>query len=187
MNIEKGKRDCSAGVRALDIVSVLRTTTGFVIEEKSGSRIELQLDGNTTLGILKPDTITRGIEKVVYARIAEDGLGMLITDRRKLVPKDICFLYPAHVGKPYFSEIEGFMTSCECEIFLAHGANALQRLNALVGNTDPSKAVGGTIRGDLYAKQRALPQFPNVYQNVLHSSSSIDDSKREIVYFLRIR
>ncbi len=171
------------------IVSELRTGDNdrqtFTLTTRQGVQREICIDSDVTLGIIKPDATTRGLEDAIYSRIEGLGFDVIVLARRRLIQEDIDFLYHAHIGKPYYPEIVAFMTSTEVEIFLVTGKDVVSKLNQIVGFTDPSKAQTNTIRGDLYAKDRVMPQFPNIYQNSIHSSSS-DRVRDELAYFLRL-
>jgi len=114
------------------------------------------------------------------------GLETTLVDKRFLTVTDVNLLYGGHIGAVYYSEIVAFMTSREVEIFLAEGKEAVEILNNLVGSNDPAKAPVGTLRRDYYCQTRVMPQFPNIYQNMLHSSSG-NKVKDEIEHFLTVR
>lgn len=183
----------------VDIMNIVKNNTSKIrsilrIEQAQGSPMVIDSIGkiinpfdvpNVTLGILKPDSIARNLENDIYARIDQADLEIIKISRRKMSKTDVDFLYPAHAGKNYYQEIVGFMTSHNSEVFMVLGENALDRLNKLVGSTDPSKSPAGTIRGDFYARNRVLTQFPTVYQNNIHSSS-LGCAVEEIRYFLTL-
>lgn len=172
------------------ITSVVRNDTEagprFMIDTALRKDNVIILDSNITLGILKPDAIVRGLESEIYERIREVGLEITIIDKRFLTITDVDLLYGHHIGKDYYGEIVAFMTSRAVEIFLAEGKDAVERLNNLIGSTDPAKAPLRTLRRDYYCQIRAMPQFPNIYQNILHSSSR-SAAKGEIEHFLTVR
>lgn len=65
--------------------------------------------------------------------------------------------------------------------FVLEGSNAVERLRSLVGNTVPTKAAPGTIRGD-YSLDSAILSNMNkrsIY-NLVHASGTVDEAKSEI-------
>lgn len=141
-----------------------------------------KIDMEQTLCILKPDAIRRSLESDVYKRINSFGLKIYHLYRTILTENDINFLYGSHKDEWYYPEILDFMGYYYSEISIIEGKNSIGLMNKIIGFTDPSKAKNGTIRGDFYIEKRIFPQFPNIYQNIIHSSSK-RRAKEEIIFF----
>ncbi len=172
------------------IVSILREDTErgpkFTITDTLRREKTVGLDSDVTIGILKPDAIVRRLGPKIYGQISRAGMTVEIIDNRKLASEEIAFLYERHIGAPYYNEIVAFMTSTKVEIFMAEGKGVVAALSTLIGSTDPKKSITGTIRRDYYTPNRVFPQFPNIYQNLIHSS---DEARvaQELQHFLGVR
>lgn len=78
----------------------------------------------------------------------------------------------AHLSeKPFFPTLLEYLTSGQVMAVVWRGPSVINRLRILAGETDPVNAAPGTIRGDLAS---------SVDANLVHTSDSIDASKREI-------
>ena len=91
------------------------------------------------------------------------------------LPKNIAEqLYAEHVGKPYFEGLIESVTEAPITVALLFGKDATHTWRTLLGATDPSKALPGTIRGD-YGTE--LPH------NACHGSDSPMSAERERALF----
>ena len=82
--------------------------------------------------------------------------------------------YGEHVGKPFFDGLVAFITSGPIVAMVVEGPNAVSRVRATMGATDPSEAAPGTVRGDLAV---------SIGQNLIHGSDSQESAAREIDLF----
>ena len=83
----------------------------------------------------------------------------------------------AHVAdKPFFPEIEAFMSSRPVIAMALQGENIVQKVRDLLGPTDSRKAAKGTIRGDFGTE---------MMKNVVHASDSVENAKLELARFFK--
>lgn len=83
----------------------------------------------------------------------------------------------AHVAdKPFFPEIESFMSSRPVIIMVVAGDQVVQKMRDLLGPTDSTEAPAGTIRGDLGTDKM---------KNIAHASDSDENARIEIDRFFR--
>jgi nucleoside-diphosphate kinase len=83
----------------------------------------------------------------------------------------------AHVAdKPFYPEIETFMSSRPVIVMALCGDNIVQRVRDLLGPTDSRKAAKGTIRGDFGTE---------MMQNVVHASDSDENAAIELARFFK--
>ena len=127
-----------------------------------------------TLCIIKPDGVRRGLVGEVLRRVERAefrirGLRML-----RLKMEEAERLYDVHRGKPFFEDLLKFMTQGLIVVALLEKENGISDLRGMVGETDPSLAKLGTIRGDLGGTKR---------ENVVHASDSPFRAKKEIALF----
>jgi len=128
----------------------------------------------STLLIIKPDAVRRGLVDEIIARV--EAKGLRIDSRRKMhIDRDLAERhYAEHRDKPFFAELVEFIGSGDVVVAKVSGPEAISVLRALMGATDPAKADRGTIRGD-YGKE--------ITQNLVHGSDSSESARRELELF----
>ncbi|MDO9100289.1 MAG: nucleoside-diphosphate kinase [Caldisericota bacterium] len=124
-----------------------------------------------TLVIVKPDGVRRGLVGAVLSRIEQKGLAI---ENMLMVRMDASLarrFYAEHEAKPFFPALIEFMTSGPVVALDVAGEDAIGRMRAMIGPTDPEQRLPGTIRGD-YSNHVTL--------NVVHASATLLDSEREL-------
>ena len=125
----------------------------------------------TTLIILKPDAVQRGLVGEVLARFERKGLrlvGMkLMMVSQALAEKH----YAEHLGKPFYPGLIQFVTSSPVLVLAIQGIDAVAVCRNLIGSTNGRKAPPGTIRGDF--------GMSGGY-NLIHGSDSPESAVREL-------
>jgi len=138
-----------------------------------------------TLAIIKPDGMKHKEE--ILRRIAKSGLKIKKSKLIRFSPGLAAKFY-SHVkakkGDKIHQSLVEYMTSKEIMPMIIRGEDAVQRLRAITGHTDPEKAEPGTIRGDLGTdKMRIADSEQRSTRNLIHSSGSVEEAEREISYF----
>jgi nucleoside-diphosphate kinase len=83
----------------------------------------------------------------------------------------------AHVAsKPFYPEIEQFMSSRPVIVLALEGDDIVAKVRDLLGPTDSRKAAKGTIRGDFGTE---------MMKNVCHASDSDENAKIELARFFK--
>ena len=99
-----------------------------------------------SLVLLKPDTVQRGLVGEVVSRLERRGLKIvamkLMTISRELANRH----YDAHVGKPFFEGLVGFITSGPVVAMVLEGDDAVSLVRSTMGATDPRDSGPGTVR-----------------------------------------
>ena len=117
----------------------------------------------STLLIVKPDGVRRGLIGEVLRRAEDKGLTI---DAMRLTTIDRATAeehYGEHVDKPFFAELVDFITSGPVVVARISGEQAITAWRTLMGPTDPIEAAPGSIRGD----------FATVIgENIAHGSDS---------------
>ncbi|MGE9296025.1 MAG: nucleoside-diphosphate kinase [Puniceicoccales bacterium] len=127
-----------------------------------------------TFIILKPDCMKKKLWGKVLDRFAESGFEIVACKMAKLPAATLREHYAHVADKPFFPEIEAFMSSRPVIMLVLKGDGVIERVRKLLGPTDSSKAPAGTIRGDM---------GESVMINVCHASDSIDAAEIEIKRF----
>ncbi len=128
----------------------------------------------STLVIVKPDAVRRGLVGEILARIERKGLRIDELKTMRVTRPLARRHYAEHATKPFFTELVGFITSGPVVVAKVSGREAVSVVRGLMGATDPAVAAPGTLRGDL-----AL----GITQNLVHGSDSPASAKRELALF----
>jgi nucleoside-diphosphate kinase len=128
----------------------------------------------STLLIVKPDAVRRGLIGEILRRVESKGLRI---DELRLIRIDRATAeehYGEHRDKPFFGELVEFITSGPVVVAKVTGEQAVGALRGLMGATDPIDASPGTIRGDLATV---------IGENAVHGSDSPESAERELRLF----
>ncbi|NDV61391.1 nucleoside-diphosphate kinase [Puniceicoccales bacterium CK1056] len=127
-----------------------------------------------TLIILKPDAFEKRKVGATLSRFEDAGFNIVAA---KLLQLDSPMLkeHYAHIAdKPFFPEIEAFMSSRPVLVVVIEGNSIIDRVRNLVGPTNSLVAAAGTIRGDWGT---------NMMLNIVHASDSPENAAAEIKRF----
>jgi nucleoside-diphosphate kinase len=128
----------------------------------------------STLLIVKPDGIRRGLVGEVLRRIEGKGLAIEKMDLRVIERPVAEEHYGEHREKPFFGELVDFITGGPVVVAKITGDDAITCWRTLMGPTDPVQAAPGSIRGD-YATV--------IGENIVHGSDSAESAARELKLF----
>jgi nucleoside-diphosphate kinase len=128
-----------------------------------------------TLVLVKPDGVARNLTGDIVSRI--EAKGYQLVDIRMVEPdRDLLAAhYAEHLGKPFYEPLVTFMESGPVVAIRFAGNRVIEGIRSLCGQTDPTVAVPGTIRGDLGRDWGAAVQ-----QNLIHASDSPESATREL-------
>jgi nucleoside-diphosphate kinase len=128
----------------------------------------------STLLIVKPDGVRRGLIGEVLRRVEDKGLTIdsmrLMTIDRAIAERH----YDEHVDKPFFGELVDFITSGPVVVAKISGEQAITAWRTLMGPTNPIDAAPGSIRGDFATL---------IGENIAHGSDSPASAERELGLF----
>lgn len=130
----------------------------------------------TTLIILKPDAVQRGIMGRIISRFEEKGLQITACKLMKISPELAARHYEAHKEKGFYKGLVAFMTSSPVLVMAVRGNGAIGIARNMMGATFGSKAAPGTIRGDFGVSNSF---------NLIHGSDSPEAAERELGLFFR--
>lgn len=128
----------------------------------------------TSLIILKPDAVQRGLIGRIIGRFEEKGL-QIIGLKMMQIPRALAEThYEAHKGKPFYEGLVRFMTGAPVVVAAVRGNGAIAVCRKMMGATFGSKAEPGTIRGDFGVSNSF---------NLIHGSDSPEAAAREVGLF----
>lgn len=128
----------------------------------------------TTLIILKPDAVQRGLMGRIVSRFEDKGLQVVGMKLMKISQQLAETHYEAHKGKGFYNGLVKFMTSSPVLVMAVRGNGAITIARNMMGATFGSKANPGTIRGDFGVSNSF---------NLIHGSDSPEAAERELGLF----
>ncbi len=128
----------------------------------------------TTLIILKPDAVQRGLIGRIISRFEDKGLQVVGTRLMKISPELAAKHYESHQGKPFYEGLVSFMTSSPVVVLALRGVGAIAICRKMMGATFGSNAEPGTIRGDFGVSNSF---------NLIHGSDSPEAAEHELGLF----
>ncbi len=129
-----------------------------------------------SLIILKPDCMAARKAGEVISRFENAGFAIVAAKMAQL-DSSVLREHYAHVAdKPFFPEIESFMSSRPVVLLVLSGEDVVRKIRDLLGPTDSTQAAPGTIRGDLGTDKM---------KNVVHASDSVENAAIEIDRFFQ--
>ena len=128
----------------------------------------------TTLVILKPSAVQRGLIGDVISRFERKGLiiaGMKMTELTENILRE----HYAHlVDRPFFPTLVKSMTRTPVIVMVLKGKDAVAVVRSMVGATNCRNAAPGTIRGDFGMSGQ---------ENIVHASDTPENAVIEINRF----
>jgi nucleoside-diphosphate kinase len=128
----------------------------------------------TTLVLLKPDAVRRGLVAELIGRFERRGFRIRALELKQLDRATAERHYAEHRERPFFGELVDFITSGPLVALALEGEDAVAVVRAMMGATDPKQSAPGTIRGDLAIA---------LAENVVHGSDSPESAERELAIF----
>lgn len=129
-----------------------------------------------TFIIFKPDCMEKRLVGTVLQRFEAAGFDVIGCKMMRLSSALLREHYAHVASKPFYPEIEQFMSSRPVIALALRGENIVQKVRDLLGPTDSRKAPKGTIRGDFGTE---------MMKNVVHASDSVENGRIEIARFFK--
>ncbi len=128
----------------------------------------------TTLAILKPDTVAAGNAGKVLAHLQQEGFTLRGIKLVRLADAQAKAFYEVHRERPFYGSLVEFMTSGPVMPLALEREDAVAHLRRAMGATDVAKAEAGTIR-QLFGT--------SIEQNAIHGSDSAENAALELAFF----
>lgn len=133
-------------------------------------------DLQSTLVLLKPDAVQRGLIGTILAKVERRGLKVVAMKLLQVTPDLAEQHYRIHKTRPFFQGLVAFITSSPIVAIVLQGPAAIDLVRNTIGATDPAQAAPGTIRGDLAT---------DIGRNLIHGSDSMESARAEIRLFFQ--
>ena len=128
----------------------------------------------TTLAILKPDTVAAGNSGKVLAHLEQEGFTLRGLRVLHLTEEQAKAFYAVHRDRPFYAALVAFMTEGPVVVQVLEGENAIARNREVMGATNPADAAEGTIRKEF---------AESIGENSVHGSDSDENAAIEIAFF----
>ncbi|MEZ5414802.1 MAG: nucleoside-diphosphate kinase [Opitutaceae bacterium] len=129
-----------------------------------------------TFVIYKPDCMEQRHVGEVLSRFETAGFDVVGCKMTRLSSALLREHYAHVADKPFYPEIEEFMSSRPVIVMALQGEGIVAKVRDLLGPTDSRKAAKGTIRGDFGTE---------MMKNVVHASDSDDNAAIELARFFK--
>lgn len=130
-----------------------------------------------TLVLLKPDCVQRRLIGRILSRFEDKGLNVIGMKMLEVTPELSKKHYAEHVQKPFYPNLEAFITASPIVAMVIEGLDAIRVIREMLGATNGLKAAPGTIRGDFSSSRQ---------MNLVHASDGPEAAAREIdLYFAK--
>ena len=130
----------------------------------------------TTLVIIKPSGVQRGLAGEIISRFEKKGL---IIAGAKMMQLDEAILrehYAHLVDRPFFPSLLRSMMSSPVIVMAVRGVDAVGVVRAMTGVTNSRNAAPGTIRGDFGMSGQ---------ENIVHASDPPENAAIEVARFFK--
>lgn len=129
----------------------------------------------STLVLLKPDCVQRRLIGRIISRFEDKGLNVVAMKMIQVTPELSKQHYAEHVSKPFYPNLESFITAAPIVAMVLEGLDAIRVVREMLGKTNGLQAAPGTIRGDFSSSRQ---------MNLVHASDGPEAATREInLYF----
>ena len=151
-----------------------RSRTSRVRRVERATRLRRRMARETTLVLVKPDGMRRGLAGEIVARFERRGLELRGARLLKIPKATAREHYAEHKGKPFFGSLVDFITSGPVLALAVSGESAISVVRTMMGATNPLDSAPGTIRGDFALE---------LSENIVHGSDSKASARRELALF----
>ncbi|MDY5028481.1 MAG: nucleoside-diphosphate kinase [Hallerella succinigenes] len=129
-----------------------------------------------TFAMIKPNGVKSGLIGRILDRYTSARLSVVGLKLHQMTSEEARGFYAEHVNKPFFPELEAYMTKGPSVMIALAGENAIAAVRAINGATNPAKAEPGTLRYDFAT---------SMTENVVHSSDSPASAEREVAFWFK--
>ncbi len=139
-----------------------------------------------TLILIKPDAIEKRLTGVILTRLEALGLDIVAAKAVCATEELLKAHYANLAGSPFLEGVVRFMMGDYNHLpdhrlyaFVLRGENAITKVRAALGATNPEKADPRTLRGQFGCIKN------EVMQNAVHASGTPEDAAREIALWFK--
>jgi nucleoside-diphosphate kinase len=141
----------------------------------------------TTLVLIKPDGLKRGLIGRIVSRFEDAGLKIvglkMEHPSEEFAKKHYTEDISRRRGEKVRQMLVDFLSSSPVVVMAVEGVSAIEIVRKIVGSTEPREALPGTIRGDFQHISFAYcndPEVEIVTKNLIHASADKKDAENEV-------
>jgi nucleoside-diphosphate kinase len=129
-----------------------------------------------TLSIIKPDAVERNLDNEIKEMFKNNGFIIIKEKKIQIEKSEAENFYKVHETKPFYNDLCSYLSSGPIVVMILEKDNAVLANRELMGATNPSQAMEGTIR-----KKYGI----SIDKNSVHGSDSVENAKIEIDFFFK--
>ena len=129
-----------------------------------------------TLSIIKPDAVERNLDNEIKEMFKINGFSIVEEKKIQIEKSEAEKFYKVHETKPFYDDLCSYLSSGPIVVMILEKENAILANRELMGATNPSQAIEGTIR-----KKYGI----SIDKNSVHGSDSVENAKIEIDFFFK--
>ena len=129
-----------------------------------------------TLSIIKPDAVERNLDNEIKEMFKTNGFSVVEEKKIQIEKSEAEKFYKVHETKPFYNDLCSYLSSGPIVVMILEKDNAVLANRELMGATNPSQAMEGTIR-----KKYGI----SIDKNSVHGSDSVENAKIEIDFFFK--
>ncbi|AKK19943.1 nucleoside-diphosphate kinase [Candidatus Liberibacter africanus] len=127
-----------------------------------------------TFSMIKPDAVKRNLIGSIIRDLEDIGLRIVAAKFTWMSEKQAECFYMVHKDRNFFPELVQTMASGPVFLQVLEGEKAVFKNREVMGDTDPKKALKGTIRNKYGI---------SIGENSIHGSDSLQTALEEISYW----
>lgn len=127
-----------------------------------------------TFSIIKPDAVAAGHTGAILALLEKEGFRIRGLRMARLSKAQAEGFYAVHKDRPFYGSLVTFMTEGPVVLMVLEREDAVKKLRAVMGATNPANAEEGTVR-KLFAE--------SIERNAIHGSDAPETAAAEIPFF----
>jgi len=124
-----------------------------------------------TLVLIKPDAVKQNLIGNILMKYEERGLIVEDLYKKRVGRELLDKHYIEHINREFYPELAEFMSSGPVVAIRLRGSNAIEKVRAINGATNPKNSATGTIR-HMFGS--------DIQMNCVHGSESTVEAEREL-------
>ncbi len=132
------------------------------------------MSGKITFTMIKPVSVKNNCIGTILKTVLENNFRISAMKMVQLSRSQAARFYEVHKDRPFYNDLIEFMVSGPIVAAILEKENAVEEYRKLIGSTDPTKAVEGTIRNMCGTSIQA---------NAVHGSDSDENAEIEANFF----
>lgn len=140
--------------------------------------------GSQSFILVKPDALERGLVGRVVTRLEQSRLRVVELKTVEVTREQLDRHYAEYVGEDFYPRLCEYLVGRKAVVGVVEGKDAPEVTKKLVGETEPTTADPGTIRGSLNADSiETADSEARVVRNLVHASEPEDVDREMAVWF----